>query len=104
MVEIYINRQRSEELELQLTADWNLNLPKDLSLCEDISKTIERAISKLRESNTYMRSVSESGEDVELEKYIKENEMVIRRKIYQLNQVKTHMDKLRPDMDKAENV
>ncbi|KAK1443591.1 hypothetical protein BgAZ_204670 [Babesia gibsoni] len=94
MVEIYRNKTRCAELEAQLVMDWNLDLPNDVTLCKDILKSLELAMSKLEESNEYLRSSLETEHDPEIAQYIEENEVVLRRKDYQVKQVKSHIDSL----------
>ncbi|KAG6439971.1 uncharacterized protein BBOV_IV008115 [Babesia bovis T2Bo] len=94
MVEVYIHGQRRAEIESQFNLDWNLRLPHDVSLCEDILKGLELAISKLEESNSYLRAEHESQNDHVLIEYIEENELVLRRKRYQVEQIKSHIASL----------
>lgn len=100
MVEVYRNRQRSTELESQLTLRWDLDLPNNLALCKDILRALELSVSKLEESNAFMRESIEITEDADLAEYIEENELVLRRKHCQIKQVKSHIDLLQ-SMEKS---
>nr|PVC53997.1 hypothetical protein MACL_00003351 [Theileria orientalis] len=91
MVEIYINNRRNSDLESQLTQGWDLKLPDNPNLCDDILLELEKAVSKLEESNEYIAKVLEDGSDEELSSAIEENKLVIRRKKYQIDQVKSHI-------------
>ncbi|BAM39456.1 conserved hypothetical protein [Theileria orientalis strain Shintoku] len=59
MVEIYINNRRNSDLESQLTQGWDLKLPDNPNLCDDILLELEKAVSKLEESNEYIAKVLE---------------------------------------------
>ncbi|UKJ88324.1 hypothetical protein MACJ_000768 [Theileria orientalis] len=94
MVEVYINNRRNSDLESQLTLGWDLKLPDNPNLCDDILLELEKAVSKLEESNEYIAKVLEEGSDEELSNAIEENKLVIRRKKHQIDQVKSHITSL----------
>ncbi|KAF5153474.1 hypothetical protein TpMuguga_01g02790 [Theileria parva strain Muguga] len=95
MVEVYINNRRNSDLESQLTLNWNLDLPNNPNLCDDILLELERAVSKLEESNDFINKSLQESFDQELFDAVEENKLVIRRKKYQIEQVKDHLNNLK---------
>lgn len=74
--------------------NWDLELPNDIASCEDIKKSLELSMKKLEESNAYMRSFIEKVNDDEVEQYIEENELILRRKAHQIQQLRSHIESI----------